>query len=46
MNAWRQLSASLDALSSIYGFRVDSLHAQAHWILSGLQRTKSKFLES
>lgn len=41
-NSWQKVSASLDASSRIYGFRVDSTHNDTFRFLSGLSRNKQK----
>ncbi|CAK74277.1 unnamed protein product (macronuclear) [Paramecium tetraurelia] len=39
-DAWKQISASLDAGSKIYGFRVDLVHQNTFKVLGGLHRTQ------
>ncbi|CAD8174488.1 unnamed protein product [Paramecium octaurelia] len=39
-DAWKHISASLDAGSKIYGFRVDLVHQNTFKVLGGLHRTQ------
>lgn len=39
-DAWKHISASLDAGSKIYGFRVDLVHQNTYKVLGGLHRTQ------
>lgn len=38
-DAWKHISATLDAGSKIYGFRVDLVHQTTFKVLGGLHRT-------
>lgn len=39
-DAWKTISATLDAGSKIYGFRVDLVHQNTYKVLGGLHRTQ------
>ncbi len=41
-NTWQKASATLDATSRIYGYRVDSVHSEAFKFLGGLNRAEHK----